>query len=96
MQAQQYIGKNENIKVCGTVVSTKLSAKGNIFINLDKKFPNQVFSISVFKENTVNFSYSPDVFLAGKTICVTGKVTNFNGTATVNIANEKAIEILDE
>lgn len=96
MQARNYVGKNENIRVCGTVVSTKLSAKGNIFINLDKKFPNQVFSISIFKDNVPNFSYQPDTFLAGKTICVTGKVTNFNGTPTVSIANEKAIDILDE
>lgn len=96
IQAQYYVGKNDLIKVCGTVVSTKLSSKGNIFINLDKKFPNQVFSVSIFKDNVPNFSYNPDTFLAGKTICVTGKVTNFNGTPTMNIANEKAITIDDE
>ena len=96
VQAQNYIGKNENIKVCGTVVSTKLSSKGNIFINLDKKFPNQVFSISIFKEFVTNFSYQPDKYLTGKTICVTGKITSFNGTPTVSIANEKSIEVLRE
>jgi endonuclease G len=94
VQAKLYMGKNENIKVCGTVVSTKLSSKGNIFINLDKKFPNQVFSISIFKDNTPNFSYQPEKFLAGKTICVTGKVTNYNGVPSVSITDEKAIEIL--
>jgi endonuclease G len=93
-QAKYYIGKNENIKVCGTVVSTKLSAKGNIFINLDKKFPNQIFSISIFKDNVPNFSYKPEIYLSGKTICVTGKVTNYNGVAGVSIENEKAIEVL--
>ncbi|MEP7165399.1 MAG: DNA/RNA non-specific endonuclease [Ferruginibacter sp.] len=96
MQAKNFMGKNESIKVCGTVVSTKLSAKGNIFINLDKKFPNQVFSISIFKDNVPNFSYQPDIFLAGKTICVTGKVTNYNGVPSVSIENEKAIDILEE
>lgn len=95
MQARYYAGKNEDIKVCGTVVSTKLSSKGNIFINLDKRFPNQIFSISIFKDNVVNFSYSPEIYLAGKTICVTGKVMNQNGTPTMSIPNEKAIEILD-
>ncbi|MEO6490119.1 MAG: DNA/RNA non-specific endonuclease [Ferruginibacter sp.] len=94
MQAKYYAGKNENIKVCGTVVSTKLSSKGNIFINLDKKFPNQVFSISIFKEFVANFSYQPDSYLSGKTICVTGKVTNFNGVPGISVQNESAIEIL--
>jgi endonuclease G len=96
VQARNFIGKNDNIRVCGTVVSTKLSGKGNIFINLDKKFPNQIFSISIFKDNTGNFSYKPELFLMGKTICVTGKITNFNGTPTVNIPNENSIDILDE
>ena len=90
------MGKNESIRICGTVVSTKLSSKGNIFLNLDKQFPNQVFSISIFKDFVPNFSYKPDIFLAGKTICVTGKITNFNGVPSVSIENEKAIEVLDQ
>ena len=96
VQAKNYMGKNENIRVCGTVVSTKLSSKGNIFLNLDKKFPNQIFSITIFKDNVGNFSYQPNSFLEGRTICVTGKVTNFNGTPTVNISNESSIEILED
>jgi endonuclease G len=96
MQAKYYMGRNESIKVCGTVVSTKLSSKGNIFINLDKKFPNQVFSISIFKDQVPNFSYQPDTFLTGKTICVTGKITNYNGVPSVSVDNEKAIEILEQ
>ncbi len=96
VQAKYYMGKNEAIKVCGTVVSTKLSSKGNIFINLDKKFPNQIFSISIFKDQVPNFSYQPELFLAGKTICVTGKVTNYNGVASIIIDNERFIEILEE
>ena len=95
-QAKNYMGKNESIRICGTVVSTKLSSKGNIFLNLDKQFPNQVFSISIFKDFVPNFSYKPDIFLAGKTICVTGKITNFNGVPSVSIENEKAIEVLDQ
>lgn len=95
VQAQYYMGKNETIKVCGTVVSTKLSGKGNIFLNLDKKFPNQIFSVTIFKDNVPNFSYQPDTFLAGKEICVIGKVTNFNGTPTMDITNENAIIITE-
>jgi endonuclease G len=92
-QAAIYKGQNDVISVCGTVVGTKLSAKGNIFINLDRVFPNQTFTVSIFKDNTKNFSYKPDDFLKGKIICVKGKVTDYNGTATMNIVNENSIEI---
>lgn len=94
-QAQLFMGKDQVVKVCGTVVSTKLSSKGNIFLNLDKKFPNQSFTVTIFKNDVVNFSYMPNSFLSGKSICVTGKVTNFNGVPNMNIENEKAIEILE-
>jgi endonuclease G len=88
-----YSGKNESITVCGTVVSTKRSAKGNVFLNLDKAFPNQVFTVSIFKDKLLNFSYSPDEELLGKTICIEGKVSDFNGTPSMSIANENAIRV---
>lgn len=95
VQAKLYSGKNERIDVCGTVVSTKLSAKGNVFLNLDKAFPNQIFTVSIFKDNMSNFSYKPHEELIGKTICVSGKVTDFNGTPTMNIENEQSIRWVD-
>lgn len=93
VQASHYAGKNEQVKVCGTVVSTKKSAKGNIFLNLDKQFPNQIFSVSIFSDYTSNFSYEPEEFLKGREVCVTGKVTLFNGTPTMNIQHEKAVQV---
>ena len=94
LQAKLYSGKNENISVCGTVVSTKRSSKGNVFLNLDKAFPNQIFTVSIFKNNLVNFSYLPDEELLGQVICVEGKVGDFNGTPSVTVSNEKSIRIL--
>ena len=94
-QAQAYTGKDQEVKICGTVVSTKLSSKGNIFLNLDKKFPNQSFTVTIFKNDVANFSYTPASYLSGKVICVTGKVTNFNGVPNMNIESEKAIEVLE-
>ncbi|MFM2196359.1 MAG: hypothetical protein RL092_1959 [Bacteroidota bacterium] len=96
VQAKLYAGKNETITVCGTVVSTKLSSKGNVFLNLDKSFPNQIFTVSIFKDQLINFSYLPHEELIGKTIYVTGKVTDFNGTPSMSIQDEQSIKIEDE
>ncbi len=93
VQAQLYMGKGERVTVCGTVVSTKLSSKGNVFLNLDKQFPNQIFSVTIFKDRLINFTYDPENFLYGKKIYVTGVITKYNGVATMNIENEKAIRI---
>lgn len=95
IMAKGQMGNGRTIRVIGTVVSTKLSAKGNVFLNLDKQFPNHIFTVNIFKDQMINFSYPPDKELQGKKIIVKGKVTNFNGVASMAVENEDDIEILE-
>lgn len=94
VMAKGQMGNGRTIRVIGTVVSTKLSAKGNVFLNLDKQFPNQIFTVTIFKDKIINFSYPPEKDLEGKKIIVRGKVTNFNGVPSMAIENEDDIEVL--
>ena len=73
----------------------KIVIKRNVFINLDKQFPNQIFTVTIFKDKMINFSYPPAKELSGKKILVTGKATNFNGVPSMAVENENDIEILD-
>lgn len=94
IQAQYHIG--EKVTVCGTVVSTKFTEKsGATFINLDRQFPDQVFTIAIWKPNRVNFSYKPEEYLKGKVICVTGEIKDNKGKPQVDINNENSIIIVD-
>jgi endonuclease G len=96
-QASLYAGKRDEITVCGKVVSSKLSSKGNVFLNLDKMFPNHIFTVTIFHQNVPNFSYLPHEALKDKTICVTGYVTkDSNGVSGIIIENEAAIDLYDE
>jgi len=96
VQARFYKNTGKKISVMGTVVSTKLSSKGHIFLNLDKKFPNQIFSATIWSTQKVNFSYLPHEALKGKQVILTGEIRDFNGTPTMNILHEKQIEILED
>ncbi|MEJ7611807.1 MAG: DNA/RNA non-specific endonuclease [Ferruginibacter sp.] len=91
--AKQYTKSNTEINVCGTVVGARLSRAGNILINLDKQFPNQVFTVFIKKENIANFSYKPEEMLKGKKICVKGKVIDLGGTVTMYIDSERELKI---
>lgn len=94
LQAKYHL--DSKMCVCGTVVSTKYSSKsGATFMNLDKKFPNQIFSITIWKKSRVNFSYRPEEELKGKKICVTGFISEKDGTPTMNLTNEKSVIVLD-
>ncbi len=91
----QFVDTKKKVEVCGTVVSVHKSKKGNIFINLDKAFPKQVFTVSIFKKNLINFSYDPEIELKGKKVSFKGFVTEYNGVPSMIIENEKKISILN-
>ncbi|MCK9497922.1 MAG: DNA/RNA non-specific endonuclease [Bacteroidales bacterium] len=95
VNARQFYEYPKEVNICGTVVSTHKSKNGHVFINLDKSFPNQVFTATIWKSNTINFSYEPEKFLLNKKVCIKGKVKDYQGTPSTYPKNEKAIKILD-
>lgn len=95
VEAGLFVDKNEKITVCGTVVSTHKSNKGNVFLNLDKSFPNQIFSVTIWNRDLINFSYQPELFLLNKKICVTGTISSYQGVPGTYLNNEKRLEIIE-
>ncbi|MFZ1530346.1 MAG: DNA/RNA non-specific endonuclease [Ferruginibacter sp.] len=91
--AQEWMNRNNEINVCGTVVSARISRSGNILLNLDKQFPKQIFTVFIKKEHIINFNYKPELLLKGKIICVKGKVIDLSGTAAMYIENESDLKI---
>jgi DNA/RNA endonuclease YhcR with UshA esterase domain len=95
--AINFIGKEAC--VCGRVVSTKYKENGSTnptYINLDKKFPEQVFTLMIYGSDRKNFSYKPEEFLQGKMICIKGKIGEYRGTPQIIASKEKQVEVLPE
>lgn len=82
--------------VCGTVVSTRKTNSGSVFFNLDKKFPNHIFSGSIWENDIKNFSFDPEIALLGKKICMTGTITLYKDKPTMNIAHERKIDFIED
>jgi endonuclease G, mitochondrial len=93
IQAQYHQGAR--ITVVGKVVSARYVPRSeSTFLNLDRVFPNQVFTITIWKDGRRNFSYKPEEVLNGQYIEVTGKVSlDREGIPTINVSNEKQIKI---
>ena len=73
-EAAKHVG--ENATVCGVVagVHTATSSKGSpTFVNLDKTYPNQVFTILIWGSDLSKFSPAPASW-DGKRVCATGKI----------------------
>ena len=93
-QAKLWMGSPKKVNVCGTVVSTRFSSSGNYWLNLDKKFPDTVFSIYIRKEDFVNFDSIHKDYLLNEKICVTGKVANMYSLPNMNIDKQEVITLL--
>jgi hypothetical protein len=92
-EAKEHFG--ENVTVCGEVVSTRYadSAKGQpTFLNLDKPYPNQVFTIVIWGSNRGKFK-NPETDYKEKKICVTGKITAYDGLPEIIADDPKQIRI---
>jgi DNA/RNA endonuclease YhcR with UshA esterase domain len=78
-EAKYHLGKNAT--VCGEVASTHYAvrSRGNpTFINLDKPYPNQVFTVLIWGSDRSKFG-DPEEVYRNKSICVTGKISEYKG-----------------
>jgi len=96
VQAKRLMGSGKKVTIAGTVVGGRKTKNGHLFFNLDKQYPNQLFTVVIWKKNLVNFSYNPLLEWEGKQISVKGKIADFDGVPTLILEKENAIEIHQE
>ena len=91
--AKDYIGKEA--RVCGAVKSARYASNSNrkpTFLNLDKPFPNPIFTAVIFEEHRSKFAQPPEQAFKDKDICVTGKIQEYNGSPEIVVTEPKQIE----
>ncbi len=54
-------------------------------LNIDKAFPNEIFTVVISGENRKAFGYKPEEVLLGKDISITGKVTLYFGKPQIEV-----------
>jgi hypothetical protein len=91
-EARAHIG--ESATVCGTVASSRFAAstKGQpTFLNLDKPYPSQVFTVLIWGENRSKFG-SPENDYKDKRLCVSGTITEYRGVPEIVVNDPKQIK----
>jgi hypothetical protein len=92
-EAKEHFG--ETATVCGEVVSTRYAepSKGQpTFLNLDKPYPNQIFTAVIRGENRIKFG-KPESDYKGKQICVSGKITVYAGQPEIVVTDSKQVTV---
>ena len=92
-EAKDHIG--EQAMVCGKVASTRYAAttRGKpTFLNLDKPYPNQIFTVLIWGENRERFG-TPEETYRDKQVCVMGKITEYRGAPEIVVSDPHSIEL---
>jgi micrococcal nuclease len=91
-EAGQHIG--ETATVCGVVASGRYAegTRGRpTFLNLDKPYPDQVFTILIWGENRAKFG-APEQSLRSKRVCVSGSIREYRGRPEIIASEPSQIE----
>ena len=78
-EAKNHMG--ETATVCGTVASVFFAAGSRgtpTFVNLDKPYPNQVFTILIWGDDLPKFKENP-MNWEGRKVCATGTIATYKG-----------------
>jgi len=84
-EASAHIG--DHATVCGVVASANYATRSRgkpTFLNLDRPYPNHIFTAVIFDDYRSRFDYPPES-LAGKRICVSGLVEEYKGRPQIKV-----------
>ena len=93
--AARHVG--EEATVCGKVTGAKYSShrqRKPTFIDFGPPHPNQHFTALIWGEYRDAFDYVPESLL-GKTICVSGTITEYKGKAEIKVSDPTQIRVVD-
>jgi endonuclease G len=96
VQAKLYMGDGKKITVVGKVVSSRYSQAGHLWFNLDKQYPNQIFSVMIRKEDLVNFCGAPEAAFEEKVIAVTGEVSKIGRSPVMVVDRAEGIKVFSK
>jgi DNA/RNA endonuclease YhcR with UshA esterase domain len=88
-EAPKHVG--ETATITGTVDGVHQSGKGNIFLNMGGKYPNQAFTAFIPSASAAQFS-NPQQY-EGQTVAVSGKITLYKGKPEIIVNSPSQISV---
>ena len=87
VEAAKHVG--ETATITGAVDGVHQSGKGNIFLNMGGKYPNQAFTAFIPSSSAAQFS-NPQQY-EGKTVSVSGKISLYKGKPEIIVNSPSQI-----
>ena len=94
-EAKKHVG--ENATVCGLVVDVHFASGSKglpTFVNLDKPYPNQIFTVLIWGDDLPRFTENPAKW-QGRKICATGTISEYRGSPEIVASSKDQVTIVD-
>ena len=91
-EAKQHVG--ESATVCGKIVSGYYASSSSgqpTFLNMDKAYPNQVFTVVIWGESRHRFN-SPESQYKNQSVCVSGDIESYKGVPQITVSRVSQIK----
>lgn len=89
LEAAKHVGETAIVK--GRVDGFHQSGKGNIFLNMDGKYPNQAFTAFIPSKSAAQFS-NPQQY-EGRTVSVSGKIALYEAKPEIIVNSPSQISV---
>lgn len=86
----------DSIRYCGKVVSARVMERmtaAPAFLNVDGAYPDQVFTIVIWKDDRLRFTNKPEVYYTNKKVCVSGKLEKYRDQLQVVVHSENQLSV---
>jgi len=93
-EAKNYIGKE--VIVEGKIAEVYQSGKENVFLNFEKPYPNQCFTVVIFSSDVSYFPEDIKGIYTGKIVRVKGIVKEYKGKPEIILKSPLNIRLEDE
>lgn len=93
-EAERHVG--ERARVCGTVVATNFVPGVDgapTFLNLERPYPEQPFDIVIWGSERPRFERPPEILYRGRRVCVSGRVSEYEGVPRIEVSTPEQIRI---
>jgi hypothetical protein len=90
---------NQIVSICDKVVDGRYlesSATKPTLLNVGGTYPDNLFTIVINSASRPNFSFKPEEYYVNKRVCVTGKLSEYNGKAQIVVLSPAEILISEQ
>ena len=95
--ALKHVGSRKT--VCGRVESPTYASGSRgqpTFLNLDKPYPDPLFTVVIWGRNRSNFPKSPEQMYRNQRICATGLIQTYQGVPQIEASTSSEVRIIDD